>query len=65
MNKLFGIICDIVRGFYLGQVIIMWPLVVLFVWVSERALGYSTYTIKQANTYTWKTWNEIRTKKNL
>lgn len=64
MNKLFGVICDIVRGFYLGQVIIMWPLIVLFVYASERAIGCN-YTIKQANTYTWKTWNEVRTKKNL
>ena len=64
ISKIFKVMFDIVRGYYLGQVIVMWPVVVLFVWTSERTMGYNTYTIKDANSYTWKTWNEIRKNEN-
>ena len=65
MKKIFNTICDVTLGIYLAEVLFMWPAVVLLVWLSEKAMGYQDFTFKDANAYTWKTWNEIRTTKKL
>lgn len=63
--KILNILSNIIVAFYLVEVIILWPIIVFLVWASEITMGYSGYTLKEANSYTWKRWNDIRKEKRL